>query len=68
MLLFNPEGKIDRKLVVDFINENTNDKIYLNQFIINTCTIVEGLTKDHIEAVSHLYKHLDEKELFLCAE
>jgi hypothetical protein len=59
MILFNPDGKMDRKMIVDFINENKNDKIYLYSFIVNTCTIVEGLTKDHVRAVSHLYKYLD---------
>lgn len=39
----------------------------LFSFIVNTCTIVENLQKEHIEAVTHLYKHLNDKEMHLCA-
>ena len=67
-LLFDPTEKMPRKLLVDFIDENKNNKIYIYSFIVNTCEIVKDMSKEHVEAVSHLYKYLDEAEAFQCAE
>lgn len=42
-VLLDPAKKMDWKLLVDFIDECNNDRIYLYSFIVNTCNIVEGL-------------------------
>jgi hypothetical protein len=42
-ILFNPDKKIDKKIMCDFIDNNKNDRIILFSFIVNTCKIVEGL-------------------------
>lgn len=59
-ILYDPERKIDKQILIDFIDNNKNDKIVLYSFIVNTCTLISNISKSDIEAVSHLYKHMDE--------